>query len=73
MVHGNFQGGSKEHPILEAARILAAAKVEFAQDYLRHKALDSTTDKTAEMMAMVDSGTEVILAEAQLEIAKRAS
>jgi len=50
--------------------------VKFAEDYLRHKATHQkdypVTDKTAEMMAVIDTQSETTLLEAQYEVAKRA-
>lgn len=62
--------------LLRVADRLTKARIKFAEEYIRHKAMHQkdypVTDKTAEMMAVIDTQSETTLLEAQLEVARRA-
>lgn len=57
---------------LEAARQVADARVAEATAFLRFKARKGVTDNVARAQAILETGSELDLALARLEIARRA-
>ena len=55
---------------LEMAAELAAARVAWAIDFLRYRAMHAETDKKAVAMADVDNAERLTMAEARYELAK---
>ena len=55
---------------LDAAKALAAARVKEAEAFLRHKIRKDTTDGVARAQAVVETSSEMDIAQARLEIAR---
>ena len=56
--------------LLEMAAELGAARVAWATDFLRYRALHAETDKKAAAMADIDNMDRLVMAEARYELAK---
>jgi len=56
---------------LNAAKALAAARVKEAESFLRHKIRKDTTDGQARNQAIVETNSELDVAMAMLEIARK--
>ena len=55
---------------LEMAQELGAARVAWAVDFLRYRAMHAETDKKAAAMADIDNAERLVMAEARYELAK---
>ncbi len=70
MVQSDLQRSTQEYR--EVAKKLAEAKVNFATAFLLNKMRkEGTTDRVADMMAIVDTNDEVTILTAELVIAKK--
>lgn len=58
------------HPLLQAAGAVAAARVRYAEAFLRFKLREGVTDGQAHQQALLETGDELTVLEARLFVAK---